>query len=439
MLGSQSITSYGETLLRKVIRKLIALLIKLSNCYNRYWDNRDDKDAYGPDEETSNNGQFLDFTGGSPYCKAVECSRDCMTVDEKCVLTPEVADLCTNLGVDDCDLNKTLCMINEVENICELMIECEVGKCQGNSDTDCVPDGDTCIESEEASLSRMNKMNDMGNGGGMGLGQPDSDLQFDGAKGLAATGTGGGGTPVAPAPPPFTKIPVQEVFEVVKNRDYHFQGYPVNVLAITSVVSEVSKRRKRSTKKSTMSKKIESKRRRRQLRRRKRSPKNDNNLINSTTTGTVIGECLFYYEDMAETDYELNIAIDIYWKIFATVIGYCNTHYSIRKSETFPRLYNMFYEDFFELVLEEWKYPKSNEALKSLLGEWNSETSQKWLDVCLETSYIVANSSTYRPPRPLTIGTGAIPESNYFMQLPDYNNPNAHTIKGPDIKDTCPE
>jgi len=63
---------------------------------------------------------------------------------------------------------------------------------------------------------------------------------------------------------------------------------------------------------------------------------------------------VFYYEEAAEVDYEFNHAIDNMWKMFSTVLGYCNQFYEIKKSSLFPRLYSMFADDFLIPVQEAW-------------------------------------------------------------------------------------
>lgn len=131
-------------------------------------------------------------------------------------------------------------------------------------------------------------------------------------------------------------------------------------------------------------------------------------------------EDIFFYEDRAEIEYELNIAIDLWWKIWATTIGYCNKAYHSRKSETFPRLYNSMYEYFFDLVQKEWKHPCDNEILKIIFSEYLCEESHVWLDACLEASYINSNSHSYRPPRPLSIQEKDKEVSNYFEEIPTY-------------------
>lgn len=129
-------------------------------------------------------------------------------------------------------------------------------------------------------------------------------------------------------------------------------------------------------------------------------------------------EPLFYYEEAAENKYEFNLAIDLEWKIFGTVIGYCNSYYKERKAETFPRLYNTFLEDFLEIVVSDWKSSRDNSALRVVMSEFLSEAAHIWADSCFEASYIVSKSPTYRPPRPITIGGGSL--TNYFTKLPEF-------------------
>jgi hypothetical protein len=141
---------------------------------------------------------------------------------------------------------------------------------------------------------------------------------------------------------------------------------------------------------------------------------------------------------MSETGFELNIGIDLFWKVWATVLGYCNSAYTPRKSETFSRLYNTFFEDFLAPVVKDWKWPMENAALKILLQEYNSDVSMRWIDTCLESAYLVSNSSTFRPPRPLTIGEEKIPQSNYFIELPDYIQNRFKVVNMYDLSRSCP-
>lgn len=131
-------------------------------------------------------------------------------------------------------------------------------------------------------------------------------------------------------------------------------------------------------------------------------------------------EELFFYEDRAEIEYELNIAIDIWWKIWATVIGYCNKAYHSRKSETFPRLYNSMFEHFFDMIQKEWKFPEDNLDLKIIFSEYLTEESHIWLDACLEASYINSNSHSFRPPRPMSIEEDHKSVSNFFEEIPPF-------------------
>jgi hypothetical protein len=141
-------------------------------------------------------------------------------------------------------------------------------------------------------------------------------------------------------------------------------------------------------------------------------------------------EFLFYYEDTSESQFELNIAIDMAWKVFATVAGYCSEHYHPRESETFPRFYTSFYEDFLKPVEEDWTYPgEDNEILQILLNDWNSEPAARWLDTCLEGSYVHSRTPTFRPPRPLNVnGAKAQLIANSFVDIPDYQKERYHNL-----------
>lgn len=197
---------------------------------------------------------------------------------------------------------------------------------------------------------------------------------------------------------PATAYPLDEIVithEIIRPPPkFDFTGYPINVLVITNITSGAPDKPLKAPN------------------------------ANFQHAGSVTGQCLYFYEDMAETNYDLNIAIDIFWKIWATVIGYCNGHYAARKGETFPRLFNTFFEDFILRIQEEWMEPKYNEVLGIILSGQNDEIARRWLDVCLESSYIVSQSQVYRPPRPVTLlkplKPGQILEPNYFLALPDH-------------------
>lgn len=57
--------------------------------------------------------------------------------------------------------------------------------------------------------------------------------------------------------------------------------------------------------------------------------------------------------EAAEIDYNLDWAIDTFWKVFSTVLGYCNKEYALRTA-TFKRLYSFYTEDILDLVVEQW-------------------------------------------------------------------------------------
>ncbi|XP_035701933.1 uncharacterized protein LOC118433794 [Folsomia candida] len=135
---------------------------------------------------------------------------------------------------------------------------------------------------------------------------------------------------------------------------------------------------------------------------------------------------LFYYEDTAEIQYELNIGIDIAWKIWATVAGYCSTHYMTRQSETFTRFYTQYFQDFLQPVTEDWISPEDNEVLRVILSDYNSDVGMRWLDTCLEGSYIDSNTPTFRPPRPLLVkgDKTQLEKANSFLDTPTWLKSN---------------
>jgi len=63
---------------------------------------------------------------------------------------------------------------------------------------------------------------------------------------------------------------------------------------------------------------------------------------------------LFYYDEAAEMDYDLNWAVDTHWKVFATVLGYCNSEYTIREPATFMSFYSLYTEDVLDLIMDVW-------------------------------------------------------------------------------------
>jgi len=65
---------------------------------------------------------------------------------------------------------------------------------------------------------------------------------------------------------------------------------------------------------------------------------------------------LFYYDEAAEMDYDLNWAVDTHWKVFATVLGYCNSEYTIREPATFMSFYSLYTEDVLDLIMDDWYY-----------------------------------------------------------------------------------
>jgi len=63
---------------------------------------------------------------------------------------------------------------------------------------------------------------------------------------------------------------------------------------------------------------------------------------------------IFHYQEAAELDYDFNWAVDFHWKIFATVLGYCTSEYSVRGTSTFMTLYTAYSQDVLQLIMKDW-------------------------------------------------------------------------------------
>ncbi|CAL8093064.1 unnamed protein product [Orchesella dallaii] len=146
---------------------------------------------------------------------------------------------------------------------------------------------------------------------------------------------------------------------------------------------------------------------------------------------------IFYYEDVVELELDLNPAIDAWWKIFASVIGYCQINEQSREMEIFSILFNNFDEYFLKPIKDKWLHPEGDLVeLEMVLGEFLDEDRARWLDTCLETAYIISDSIHFRPARPLYFeGSKGVLEPNRFMETPenyedqDGNTPNKYFTK----------
>jgi len=142
----------------------------------------------------------------------------------------------------------------------------------------------------------------------------------------------------------------------------------------------------------------------------------NSNNSNEPNISEIEGRCVYHFEEAVETDHDLHIIIDAFWKITLTVFGYCNKHHPQRKQETFSRLYNTFAEDFLQVLYKEWANPTDNDELKLIFRGLNSDISSRWLDSCVETAFIVSDSIPHRIQRPLPVGEEGSLQLNYFTK-----------------------
>lgn len=63
---------------------------------------------------------------------------------------------------------------------------------------------------------------------------------------------------------------------------------------------------------------------------------------------------VYQYREAAELDHELDWALDSYWKVITTVLGYCQIHDDKKDAETFKKVYERFTVDFFRYISKGW-------------------------------------------------------------------------------------
>lgn len=112
---------------------------------------------------------------------------------------------------------------------------------------------------------------------------------------------------------------------------------------------------------------------------------------------------IFYYEDQAQYMMDLNKVIDAFWKVLATVLGFCQTSEISRGNAMFPLLLHNFEEYFLDLIKDQWTNPPIEQEVDMVLGEFMDDDRGKWLDTCMETAYIISDSLHFRPARPVDV------------------------------------
>lgn len=63
---------------------------------------------------------------------------------------------------------------------------------------------------------------------------------------------------------------------------------------------------------------------------------------------------VYKYREAAELDYEFDWALDSYWKVITTVLGYCQIHDQKKDIKSFKGIYDRFIVDFFRFISKAW-------------------------------------------------------------------------------------
>lgn len=136
---------------------------------------------------------------------------------------------------------------------------------------------------------------------------------------------------------------------------------------------------------------------------------------------------IFYYEDHAQYMMDLNKVIDAFWKVLATVLGFCQMSEISRGNAVFPLLLHNFEEYFLDLMKDQWKSPPIEQEVDMVMGEFMDDDRGKWLDTCVETAYIISDSLHFRPARPVDVISmesdsgkeGSKMKPNGFIDIPE--------------------
>lgn len=136
---------------------------------------------------------------------------------------------------------------------------------------------------------------------------------------------------------------------------------------------------------------------------------------------------IFYYEDHAQYMMDLNKVIDAFWKVLATVLGFCQMSEISRGNAVFPLLLHNFEEYFLDLMKDQWKSPPIEQEVDMVMGEFMDDDRGKWLDTCVETAYIISDSLHFRPARPVDVTSmesdsgkeGSKMKPNGFIDIPE--------------------
>ncbi|CAL8126083.1 unnamed protein product [Orchesella dallaii] len=124
-----------------------------------------------------------------------------------------------------------------------------------------------------------------------------------------------------------------------------------------------------------------------------------------------------FMQEKADYEYSFNWAIDMNWRIFATVLGYCMPHYEKSIPLISAQFYAMYSKHFLHPLRQIWMSNRDNPVLKTILGSYyGTGKGDRWSKICMESSFVESGDRSYRPPRYLYVN--AFTEMNYFTTGP---------------------
>jgi len=126
-------------------------------------------------------------------------------------------------------------------------------------------------------------------------------------------------------------------------------------------------------------------------------------ILDHGSTISGFGYCLKGNKETCELMANLNLAIDFFWKIFSTVVGYCLQYYETAKLEFYTTMIGIFQEYMFDNLGNIWADSGDNKILETFMGKFLTDEHNRWVDICLESSYQMSNSLSLRPLRSINI------------------------------------
>ncbi|ODN00714.1 hypothetical protein Ocin01_05959 [Orchesella cincta] len=122
-------------------------------------------------------------------------------------------------------------------------------------------------------------------------------------------------------------------------------------------------------------------------------------------------------QEKADYEFSFNWAIDMNWRIFSTVLGYCMPHYETKIPLISAQFYALYSKHFLHPLRQIWMSNRDNSVLKTVLGSfYGTGKGERWGKICMESSFLASSDRSFRPPRYLYVN--AFTEMNYFTTGP---------------------